>query len=234
LVFLCAGIGGGTGTGATPVIAQLIKNSGATVVSIVTAPFKLERQRYNKAEAGIKAIMDASNSIIVVDNEALLHISSQDMSMAEFFKMISEGINGIIENFIRMFMSKDFSNVEPSKLKDMMTKGGLGIILKETGKDIDEIVDLLTNDANSRLSAYLQNTQQLILNISSGGDIKMGDINKIFESIANLIPENVQVVFSVNTSQDNEAPVEVTVILISSKTSKNLENARILQTNKVR
>ncbi|HIP16125.1 MAG TPA: cell division protein FtsZ, partial [Methanothermococcus okinawensis] len=127
LVFVTAGLGGGTGTGSAPVVAEIAKEQGAIVIGVVTYPFKIERARLKKAEEGLERLTEACDTVIVIDNNKLLELVP-NLPINDAFKVADEIIANAVKGITETISEKSLINIDYADVKAVMTNGGVAMI----------------------------------------------------------------------------------------------------------
>ena len=142
MVFVCAGMGGGTGTGAAPVIASVAREAGAIVIGTVTMPFKIERARVDKAEFGLQQLRNVSDTVIVIDNNRLVQIAG-NLPVQQAFAVANELISTMIKGIVETIAIPSLVNLDYADVKAIMTNGGvaaIGIGSSDTNNRVEEAV----------------------------------------------------------------------------------------------
>ena len=127
MVFVCAGMGGGTGTGSAPVVAQLCKDMGAIVIGTVTMPFNIERARIDKAEFGLEQLRKGSDTVIVIDNNRLVQIAG-NLPVQQAFAVANELVATMIKGIVETIATPSLVNLDFADVKAIMTNGGVAAI----------------------------------------------------------------------------------------------------------
>src|SRR3990167_550742 len=127
MVFVCAGMGGGTGTGGAPVIAQVARDTGAIVIGTVTMPFKIERARVNKAEFGLEQLRGVSDTVIVIDNNRLVKIAG-NLPIQQAFAVANELISTMIKGIVEIIAVPSLVNLDYADVKAIMSNGDVSVI----------------------------------------------------------------------------------------------------------
>ncbi|MCQ2554107.1 MAG: cell division protein FtsZ [Clostridia bacterium] len=214
MVFITAGMGGGTGTGAAPVIAKAAKDMGILTVAVVTKPFKFEGERKKKqAELGIKFLKAYVDAIIVVPNEKLIENSSKTTSFMEAFRMsddvLKDGVGGI-SNIISDYA---WVNVDFADIETVMRDRGIAHIGVGTGKGDNRADIALKSDIESAvLETSVDGAKALIFYISACRDINMMEVSEIGDRIRELTDESVLLKFGIAIDENLEDEIHVTVI----------------------
>src|SRR3989344_7814115 len=142
MVFVCAGMGGGTGTGAAPVVAQVAKDTGAIVIGTVTMPFNIERARCDKAEFGLQQLRQVCDTVIVIDNNRLVQIAG-NLPIQQAFAVANELVSTMIKGIVETIAVPSLVNLDYADVKAIMTNGGVSIICigeSDTDNRVEEAV----------------------------------------------------------------------------------------------
>ncbi len=215
LVFITAGMGGGTGTGSAPVVAEIARQEGALTVAVVTTPFSFEGpKRLKKALEGIKKLEDKVDALIVVENQKLFEVLDKKTSIKDAFKMVDRvllhGVKGISDVInIPGLINVDFADVK-THLKDA------GTVLMGIGSGSgDNLIDEASNSAvnSPLLSRTIEGAQQLLINISGSEDISLMEATDIVNKICDATEiDEPDVIFGVTTDENLSDDILVTVI----------------------
>ena len=214
LVFLTAGMGGGTGTGAIPVIAEEAKSRGIITVAIVTVPFLFEgRLRKTKADNGIEKLKPFVNSLIVISNDRLLKNSAQDISILDAFKLTDDVLKQAVESISDLINSVGDINIDFADIQTILGYEGyayMGIGSSSSECKIeDATLDALSNPLTE---AKLTNAKGVIFNICGSEDIGLEDINRSAEIISSKVDSDANIIFGTVIDPSLGDKVIVTVI----------------------
>ena len=214
LVFLTAGMGGGTGTGAIPIIAEEAKSRGIITVAIVTVPFLFEgRLRRTKAENGIEKLKPYVNSLIVISNDRLLKNSDQNISIIDAFKLTDDVLKQAVESISDLINSVGDINIDFADIQTILGYEGyayMGIGSSSSECKIeDATLDALSNPLTE---AKLTNAKGVIFNICGSEDIGLEDINRSAEIISSKVDSDANIIFGTVIDPSLGDKVLVTVI----------------------
>ena len=214
LVFLTAGMGGGTGTGAIPIIAEEAKSRGIIAVAIVTVPFLFEgRLRRTKAENGIEKLKPYVNSLIVISNDRLLKNSDQNISIIDAFKLTDDVLKQAVESISDLINSVGDINIDFADIQTILGYEGyayMGIGSSSSECKIeDATLDALSNPLTE---AKLTNAKGVIFNICGSEDIGLEDINRSAEIISSKVDSDANIIFGTVIDPSLGDKVIVTVI----------------------
>ena len=214
MVFITAGKGGGTGTGAAPVIAETAKALGALTIGVVTRPFAFEgRRRSTQADEGIQRLREKVDTLIVIPNERLLSISNEHTSMVEAFSMADEvllhGVSGITDLInVPGLINTDFADV-----KMVMSNAGSAIMGIGTGSGEGRAVNAARHAITSPLlEASIEGARGILLNIAGGSDLTLFEVNEAAAIIHDVAHPDANIIFGNVIDDALGDTVRVTVI----------------------
>ena len=213
MVFVCAGMGGGTGTGAAPVIAQLSKDSGAIVIGTVTMPFKIERARIDKAEFGLQQLRQTSDTVIVIDNNRLVQIAG-NLPVTQAFAVANELISTMIKGIVETIAIPSLVNLDYADVKAIMSNGGvaaIGVGSSDTTNRVEEAVRGAL--ANPLLDINYQGATGAIIQVNGGPDMTLDDINKIGELVTESMDADANVIWGARVQDDMKGRITVMTII---------------------
>jgi cell division protein FtsZ len=213
LVFVTAGMGGGTGTGTAPVVAQVAKEQGAIVVGMVSTPFKVERARIVKAEEGIAELRAAADTVIVLDNNRLLEYVPDlplEQSFSVMDQLISETVKGISETITKpSLINLDFADV-----KAVMNGGGVAVMLIGEAKSQDKSESVVRNAlSHPLLDVDYRGATGALVHITGGPGLTLSDATNIAESLTYEMDSNANVIWGARVQKEYEGKVRVMAIL---------------------
>lgn len=213
MVFICAGMGGGTGTGAAPVIAQLAKDSGSIVIGTTTMPFKIERARIDKAEFGLEQLRQVSDTVIVIDNNRLVQIAG-NLPVTQAFAVANELISTMIKGIVETIAIPSLVNLDYADVKAIMSNGGvaaIGVGSSDTTNRVEEAVRGAL--ANPLLDINYQGATGAILHVAGGPDMTLDDINRIGELVTESMDADANVIWGARVQDDMKGRVTVMTII---------------------
>ncbi|MDE1768260.1 MAG: cell division protein FtsZ [Candidatus Micrarchaeota archaeon] len=213
LVFLCAGMGGGTGTGAIPVIAQIAKEQGAIVVAMVTYPFDLERVRKVKAEEGINRLRKFSDSVIILDNNRLVKLVP-NLPMNEAFAVADDILAKAIGGLVWTITQPSLINIDFADVRSIMGSGDVGFISVGTGKGNDKVGSAAEAVLkNKLLDVDFENAKGALIHISGASDLSLGDAIKAGEIITERMDPKANVKWGARIIPGYEGQLEIVAIV---------------------
>ena len=187
MVFVCAGMGGGTGTGSAPVVAKVAKENDAIVIGTVTMPFNIERARIDKAEFGLQQLREVCDTVIVIDNNRLVAIAG-NLPVQQAFAVANELISTMIKGIVETIAVPSLVNLDFADVKAIMTNGGvaaIGVGASDTKNRVDEAVRGAL--ANPLLEISYKGATGSLIQIEGGPDMTLDEVNRIGE----LVTENL-------------------------------------------
>jgi len=214
MVFITAGMGGGTGTGAAPAIAEIAKNSGILTVGIVTKPFAFEgKRRMQQAEAGIAELAQHVDSLIIIPNERLKLVSDQKITLANAFDVADDVLRQGVKSISELIKVPGLINLDFADVTAVMKDAGhahMGVG-RATGK---EKAELAANAAVSSplLETTIQGAKGVIISITSSADISLDDVDVAASIIADAADADANIIFGVAFDEKLDDEVIVTVI----------------------
>ncbi|MCL4397185.1 cell division protein FtsZ [Candidatus Parvarchaeota archaeon] len=215
LVFVCAGLGGGTGTGAAPVIAKLAKDMGAIVISTVTMPFKTERKRVESAEAGLEELRNSSDTVIVIDNNRLVSMAGNlpiDQAFNVANEVVATMIKGIVETIsdASALVHLDFADI-----KAIMNKGGVSVIgIGETDASDSRVTEVVRRALNNPLlDVSYKGAKGALIHISGGPDLTLAEVNQIGEMATQSLDPDAVVIWGAKVDESLSGKLRVMTII---------------------
>ncbi len=214
MVFVTAGKGGGTGTGAAPVIAEVAKSLGALTVGVVTRPFSFEgRKRSMQADEGIMKLREHVDTLIIIPNDRLLHVAEKKTSIVEAFKMadnvLLQGVQGITD----LITVPGLINLDFADVRTIMSNAGSALMGIGIASGEDRAVESAKNAiASPLLEASIDGAQGVLLNISGGPDLGLFEVNEAAEVIANAAHPEANIIFGAVIDDTLGEEIKVTVI----------------------
>lgn len=214
LVFLTAGMGGGTGTGAIPVIAEIAKERGILTIGVVTTPFTFEgRLRTVRAEAGIEKLKPNVNSLIIISNNQLLENTGKNVSILDAFKLTDDILRQAIESVTDLIFSVGTINVDFADVKTVLSYDGYSYMGIGEAEGENKIEDATKAALSNPLTInQIDGAKGVIFNIKGGEDIGLDDINRSAEIISQKVDEDANVIFGTEIDPELDKKVVVTIV----------------------
>jgi len=215
MVFVTAGMGGGTGTGAAPVVAQIARDMGALTVAVVTKPFTFEgRRRSKNAELGIQELCAAVDTIITIPNQKLLSIAGDDMSMLEAFQRADDVLLQAVRGISDLIVHPGLINVDFADVKTIMSNMGRALMGTGYGKGKDRALEAARMAIASPLldEVSVEGATGILLNFTAGPDVRLSEIEAAASLVQESAHEDANIIFGVVTDSSMGDMVKVTVI----------------------
>ena len=214
LVFVTAGMGGGTGTGAAPIVAEIARDLNCLTIAVVTKPFQFEgKQRMKNAETGVIDLKQRVDTLVVIPNDRLLQVVSKGTSMLEAFRtaddVLRQGIQGISDLIaVPALINLDFADV-----KTVMESGGLAHMGIGIGKGESRMVDAAKNAIQSPLlETNIDGARAVLINITGGEDMSILDINEAANLVMQAADSEANIIFGAGIDDTLDDEVHITVI----------------------
>jgi cell division protein FtsZ len=215
IVFVCAGMGGGTGTGASPLIARLAKEQGATVVGVVTYPFRIERSRIHRAREGLKNLMKEADTVIVIEND-LLHEYAPNLPIDKAFALADEIASRAVRGISDLVMFPSMMNVDYADVRSIMKDGGLAMISVGKGSGtgagmVEEVVSTTRNNPLLRVS--YEGAKGALIHVEGSKGLSLGDATQICCGISEDFHEDAEVKMGARVNEDLAGSIAVTAVI---------------------
>ena len=214
MVFITAGEGGGTGTGAAPVIAEIARNAGALTVGIVTRPFAFEgRRRSVQADSGIAKLKDKVDTLIVIPNERLLTVATDKTSLLNAFKMADEVLLQGVSGITGLITTPGLINTDFADVKMILTNAGSALMGIGTSKGDNRAINAANAAITSPLlEAAIDGARGILLNITGPSDMGLFELNAAAEVVHAVAHQDANIIFGTVIDDELEDEVRVTVI----------------------
>ena len=216
MVFITAGMGGGTGTGAAPVIAQIAKELGALTVAVVTKPFSFEgRERQKAAEGGISELVEEVDSLITIPNEKLMEILGARTTMQEAFAKADDILKGAVQGISDIIMKPGYVNVDFADVKTVMSEKGIAMMgtgssNAEDGRGIEAAQQAVSSELLEDVE--LKDARGILVNISANG-VRLSDNAEVDSVISEFTAEDATIIWGVVEDDTmNEDDLLVTIV----------------------
>ena len=215
MVFITAGMGGGTGTGAAPVVAQLAKEMGILTVAVVTKPFPFEgRRRMQVALKGIEDLSQHVDSLITIPNEKLISVLGRNATMIQAFRAANDVLLGAVQGIADLIVRPGLINVDFADVRTVMSEMGLAMMGTGEARGDDRaqaaaesaIQNPLLDDVN------LAGANGILVNITAGPDFTMAEFDEVGRTVENFASEDATIVIGTVLDQDMQDEVRVTVV----------------------
>jgi len=215
MVFITAGLGGGTGTGAAPIIASIAKEMGALTVAVVTKPFQLEgKKRITAAEQGIAHLVEEVDSLITIPNQKLMEVLGLNVSMQEAFAKADDVLRGAVQGISDIIMKPGYVNVDFADVKTVMSEKGIAMMGTGVAVGKERGVEAASQAIGSELleDINLKDARGILVNLSAKSPT-MGDMHEVNTVVEDIVAEDAQVIYGAVIDENlNEDELTVTVV----------------------
>jgi cell division protein FtsZ len=214
MLFITAGMGGGTGTGAAPVVAQIARELGILTVAVVTKPFSFEGKRMHAAINGIAELSQHVDSVIVIPNEKLMQELGGDVSLVDAFAAANDVLHGAVAGIAEVINSPGMIGVDFADVKTVMGEMGMAMMGSAVASGVDRARIAAESAVASPLleDVELRGARGVLVNITADGSLKLSDINQIMETIRAYTAEDATVIFGTAIDEKMGAALRVTVV----------------------
>ncbi|MED1725885.1 cell division protein FtsZ [Brevibacillus parabrevis] len=227
MVFVTAGMGGGTGTGAAPVVAEIAKEMGALTVGVVTRPFSFEgRKRSQHGEAGIAALKEKVDTLIVIPNDRLLEIVDKNTPMLEAFReadnILRQGVQGISD----LIAVPGLINLDFADVKTIMTERGSALMGIGVGSGENRAAEAARRAISSPLlETSIDGARGVLMNITGGTNLSLYEVNEAADIVSSAADPDVNMIFGAVINEDLKNELVVTVIATGFEHSQRVSEA---------
>ena len=214
LVFVTAGMGGGTGTGAAPIVAEVARDLGALTIAVVTKPFTFEgKQRMKNAEAGIAELKQRVDTLVVIPNDSLLKVASKGTTMIEAFRIADDVLRQGIQGISDLIAVPALINLDFADVKTVMESGGMAHMGIGTGSGETRTMDAARNAiASPLLETKIDGARSVLINVTGGEDMSIMDINEAANLIMESADSEANIIFGAGIDPELKDEVRITVI----------------------
>ncbi len=225
MLFISAGMGGGTGTGSAPVIAEIAKQQGAIVISIVTYPFALEKARLLKAEDGLQQLNAVSDTLVVIDNNRLVELVP-NLPIQDAFKVADEVTARTVRGITETITQPSLINLDFADIKSVMGNKGLSVIAVGESKSNNKVEEVVQETLkNSLLDVDISGATGALIHITGGPELTLGEANQVGELLTERIDPKATVIWGSRVDPTFENKIEVISIFtgLSEKEVKGMK-----------
>lgn len=215
MVFIAAGMGGGTGTGGAPVIANIAKEAGALTVGVVTKPFNFEgKKRKKNADKGIEELKAAVDTLICIPNQRLLYIANESTTMLDCFKKADEVLHQAVKGISDLINVRGLVNLDFADVRTVMSNKGLALMGTGVAKGENRAIEAARMAISSPLleDVSINGATGIIINITGGADLTLFEVNEASSLITEEADENAEIIFGAVIDDNLKDEVRVTVI----------------------
>ena len=226
LVFIAAGMGGGTGTGSAPVVAEIAKNSDAIVVGVITMPFNLERTRIDKAKAGLARLQENVDTAVVIDNQKLMELVP-DLPLEEAFGVADEVLANMVKGITETITMPSLINLDYADVRSIICNGGVALVGLGEATGADRANDAIKNALNSPLLEVEWNgATGALIHITGGPDMSLAESNKVGELVSEKMSTDANVIWGARVDPRLSGVLRVMLILTGVKSPQLLARSK--------
>ena len=215
MVFVTAGMGGGTGTGAAPVIAQLAKEKGALTVGVVTKPFHFEgKKRMSQAEMGLMELRSSVDTLITIPNQRLLGVVGRHAGIGDAFKTADNVLKQAVKGISDLILTPGLINLDFADVKTIMSVGGMAIMGSGSAEGDDRAIEAAQNAISSPLleDTSIEGAKGVLINITGGQDMSLFEIDEASTLIQEKAHQDAHIIFGAVVDEKMKKELRVTVI----------------------
>jgi cell division protein FtsZ len=234
LVFVTAGMGGGTGTGAAPVVSKIAKEQGAIVVGMVSTPFNVERARTVKAEEGLERLREEADSIIVLDNNRLLDYVP-NLPIGKAFSVMDQIIAETVKGISETITQPSLINLDYADMTSIMNKGGVAVMLVGETQDKNKTEEVVKDAMNHPLlDVDYRGASGGLVHITGGPDLTLSEAEGIAQNITDRLEADANVIWGARIQEEYKGKVRVMAIMTGVQSAQVLGPTTQKQANKSR
>jgi len=230
MVFVTCGLGGGTGTGSAPVVAQAAKESGALTIAVVTTPFKVEGAvRKANAERGLEKLRTAADTVIVVPNDKLLEVVP-NLPLQQAFKVADEVLTHAVKGITELVTKAGLVNLDFADIKTVMSNGGVAMIGLGEGKG-DKAAEISVRNAllSPLLDIDISGAKAAIVNVTGGSHMTIGEAEAVVEEVYNAIDPEARLIWGASVDPDLGDVIRTMVIITGVASTQILGKPQVEQ-----
>jgi cell division protein FtsZ len=227
MIFVTCGLGGGTGTGCAPVVAQLAKEAGALTIGVVTLPFSVEGLiRMENAEAGLKRLRDVCDTVIVIPNDKLLDVVP-NLSLNAAFKVADEVLMRSIKGITEMITMPGLVNLDFADLKTVMKRGGVAMIGLGEAEGENKAVNAVVEALNSPLlEVDISEATGALVNVTGGEDMTISEAERVVEEIYSRVDPNARIIWGTTVDPNLKRNIRAMLVITGVKSKQILGPAQ--------
>ncbi len=223
LLFIAAGMGGGTGTGAAPVIAKIAKEKGCLTVAVVTKPFLFEgKKRQENAVVGINNLKKYVDTIIIIPNDKLIQTLSADTPMLEALKVADDHLRQGVSGIADLIATPALINLDFADVKTIIQNQGLAHMGRGSAKGENRIIEAVRQAVSSPLlETTIEGAHGVIINVTGGHDLTIGQVNEAAKLVQSVVDDSANIIFGANIDEKLSEQINITVIATGFEDENN-------------
>ncbi|MXS86400.1 cell division protein FtsZ [Nitrosomonas sp. HPC101] len=214
MLFITAGMGGGTGTGAAPIVAQIAKEMGILTVAVVSKPFSFEGKRLKTAQAGMEALAEHVDSLIVIPNDKLMKVLGNDISMLDAFKAANDVLYGAVAGIAEVINCPGLVNVDFADVKTVMSEMGMAMMGSAAAGGVDRARMAAEEAVASPLleEITLTGARGVLVNITASSAMKMREVQEVMDTVKKMTAEDATVIVGTVIDENMDDSLRVTLV----------------------
>lgn len=227
MVFITCGMGGGTGTGSAPVVAEIAKKLGALTIAVVTIPFSMEgHRRYENAIIGLEKLEHIVDTLIVIPNDKLLELAPE-LPIQTAFKVADEILTNAVKGIAELVTKAGLVNLDFADIRAVMGKGGVALIgVGESDTENRAVEAVQKAIENPLLDVDISGANGALINVIGGADMTLDEARKVVETISNKLDEDARVIWGAQISEDMQNTIRTMLIVTGVKSSQIFGKSR--------
>lgn len=214
MLFITAGMGGGTGTGAAPIVAQIAKDMGILTVAVVSKPFSFEGKRLKAAQLGMETLAQYVDSLIVIPNDKLMNVLGHDISMLDAFKAANDVLYGAVAGIAEVINCPGHVNVDFADVKTVMSEMGMAMMGSAVASGVDRARMAAEQAVASPLleDIALTGARGVLVNITASATMKMREVQEVMDTIKKLTAEDATIILGTVIDEEMAESLRVTLV----------------------
>ncbi len=230
MVFITAGMGGGTGTGAAPIVAEVAKELGILTVAVVTKPFSFEGKRMKVAQEGLEALSQHVDSLIVIPNDKLMQVLGEDVSMLDAFKAANNVLHGAVAGIAEVINCPGLVNVDFADVRTVMSETGMAMMGSAQAHGFDRAVIAAEQAVASPLleDVDLSGARGILVNITASMSLKMKEVHDVMNTVKAYAAEDATVIVGTVIDENMGEDLRVTMVATGLGAPVNRQQAKPL------
>lgn len=233
MVFITAGMGGGTGTGAAPVVAQVAKDMGILTVAVVTKPFPFEgKKRMTIADQGIKELVEFVDSIITIPNEKLLMVLGRDATLLDAFGKANQVLQNAVQGIAELITRPGLINVDFADVRTVMSEMGMAMMGSATARGEGRAREAAISAVSSPLleDVHISGARGILVNVTAGMDMAIGEFDEVGNTIKEFASDDATVVIGTVIEPEMREELRVTIVATGLGQEKRKQPYKIVKT----
>ncbi|MHA1520548.1 MAG: cell division protein FtsZ [Promethearchaeota archaeon] len=225
LVFITCGMGGGTGTGSAPIVAEIAKNQGAIVVGVITMPFQAEMKRIQRANEGVNILKNFVDTLVMIDNNRLLEIAA-DLPITEAFSLADEVLATMVKGITETISLPSLINLDYADIRTILSSAGMAIVGIGEGDDPHHRVEEAIEDALSSplLDFDISGAKGALIHVSGGNDLTLIETTRVADLITERMDPNAQVIWGARVDPNLTGVLHVMLLITGVKSPQMMGN----------